>query len=63
MEGGREGWERLGGKWTTEVPGPSGDRYERAASTGAHHQPGSNRDAIGDPGAVILDVRSGGVRR
>ncbi|HEX5822597.1 MAG TPA: sulfurtransferase [Solirubrobacterales bacterium] len=59
MDGPREQWDGGGRSWSTEVPSPESTSY---VSDGGHvgllASTAEVEDAIGDPGTVILDVRS-----
>jgi thiosulfate/3-mercaptopyruvate sulfurtransferase len=59
MDGPRERWLQQGHAWTTDVPAPPETRYPIvAARSGIATQP-QVLGLIGDPEAVLLDVRSG----
>jgi len=61
LVGPREQWVQAGEAWSTDVPSPSPSAYPLAAANAkAISSRADAQAAIGDPGIVLLDVRSEG---
>ena len=59
LVGSREQWAQAGGQWSTDVPEPPGTSYRLAAPAADTLAWQANVEAaIGQPGHVLLDVRS-----
>ncbi len=59
MEGPRESWQGAGYQWSTELPQPASSVYQRSGEkpelvVGRHEV----EEMLGDPGTVLMDVRS-----
>ncbi|HME04540.1 MAG TPA: sulfurtransferase [Solirubrobacteraceae bacterium] len=59
LVGSREQWAKAGGQWSTDVPEPAGGSYRLAGPNADTLASRADVEAtIGQPGGVLLDVRS-----